>query len=509
MTQNTTTSGEVPAAEQSAESGIHTGIGPLDDRIGGLEPGGSYLVVGTPGPAKMVAALQFLHEGLTTGERAALVTNTDAETVLNTARAWGFDFRNSWSDGSLRILAFRDDFELRAGRSVEPEEAIEELGREVGSETARVVVDPGNPFIAGGSRTVLGSSFLRWAGSHPATVLVTFAVDANVDTLPASAEWVLHATTGRLVVEPRNGGLFQITLHRAFPAAGERPEPVSVHLEPGMGLVHPSSFPSRRGEDRGAGDPSRLLMVTLGGAHGELNAWASAAYHVDVATDAMEAVANAQVQPGYGGVLLYSPRTLIRDARKVCQALRPLTRGAIVVASDDEVRASDRAYLLEAGADDCLTGGIDFRELSVRLRQAIAAGASVRAAADAEFDAPRGGSVDPGTFRFRAEERAEDPRLAVFSVVAMQVPGTGETALSDHLARELRFQDGDLLCSRTDGALVLLQGARGAQAQAFLDRLRRHADWAGSEAFSADVLSSPADEDRIRSVLEELGARSV
>ena len=508
MTQNTTTSGEVRSADPSGESGLRTGIGPLDDRIGGLEPGGSYLVVGTPGPAKMVTALQFLHEGLSGGERGALVTNTDAETVMDTARAWGFDFRESWRDGSLRILSFRDDFELRAGRSVEPEEAIEELDREVGSETARVVVDPGNPFMTGGSRTVLGTSFFRWAGSHQATVLVTFAVDANVDTLPASAEWVLQATTGRLVVGPRNGGLFQITLHRAFPLAGERAEPVSVQLEPGRGLIRPSSFPSRRGQDRAGGDPSRLLLVTLGGAHAELNTWASSAYHVDVTTDPMEAVANAQTQPSYGGVLVYAPRTAIRDARKVCQALRPLTSGAIVLASDDEVRASDRAYLLEAGADDCLTGGIDFRELSVRLRQAIAAGASFRGAAEDQFDAPRGGAVDPGTLRFRAEERAADPRLAVFSVVTMQVPGTGEASLSDHLARELRFEDGDLLCSRTDGALVLLQGARAAQARAFLDRLRRHADWAWNDDLVADVLSSPADADRVRAVLEELGGRS-
>ena len=38
---------------------IPSGIAPFDERVGGLEPGGTYLVVGAPGPEKMVAALQF------------------------------------------------------------------------------------------------------------------------------------------------------------------------------------------------------------------------------------------------------------------------------------------------------------------------------------------------------------------------------------------------------------------------------------------------------------------
>ena len=34
---------------------VRTGIEPFDERTGGLEEGGTYLVVGAPGPAKMVA----------------------------------------------------------------------------------------------------------------------------------------------------------------------------------------------------------------------------------------------------------------------------------------------------------------------------------------------------------------------------------------------------------------------------------------------------------------------
>jgi KaiC/GvpD/RAD55 family RecA-like ATPase len=103
---------------------IPTGIGPLDERVGGLQPGGSYLIVGTPGPAKMVAAFQFLHTGLANGEPALLLSNADEEGALGVARAWGFDLETYWRDGSLSLLGFKDDFELRAIRSVEPEEVL-------------------------------------------------------------------------------------------------------------------------------------------------------------------------------------------------------------------------------------------------------------------------------------------------------------------------------------------------------------------------------------------------
>ena len=66
-------------------STVPSGIVPLDDRTGGLDAGGTFLLVGAPGPEKMVAALQFVHAGVRAGEPSALVTNADAEGILDVA----------------------------------------------------------------------------------------------------------------------------------------------------------------------------------------------------------------------------------------------------------------------------------------------------------------------------------------------------------------------------------------------------------------------------------------
>lgn len=514
MTQTTAQIGAATAVSGTGQARIPTGIVPLDERVGGLHVGGSYLVVGKPGPAKMVAALQFLHAGLVAGERGALVTGADPQGILEAARGWGLDLTDHWAEGRLAVLGFRDDFELRAARSVEPQEVLEELDAQLDRTTSRIVVDPGSLFLAGGGRTLLGGAFLRWARNHPATVLSTYSVDSG-GTLPSSAEWLLHATTGRLVVEPRTGGLHQITLESAFGPNGKGLDAVSLQLQPGFGLIRPDAFPSRRGGDRGGVDASRLLVVALGEDSGELRSWAASSFNADVVEEPMEAVSRIQSGTRYGGVLLYAPRGRIRDALNTCRALRPLTPAAILFASDDAVRASDRIALLETGADDCLSGGVDFAELGVRLRQSIASGARVLAPADAHSETGGsslpGGLMDEAGFRNESERRAADPSLSVFCLLDLHALGTSPERLTEILAEEIRGEDGDLVTRHGDRTLVILQGARLNQAEPFLTRARsRLAREKGGDgaALTAQTLCHPADATPIRNALGELRAAS-
>ncbi|HSG48496.1 MAG TPA: ATPase domain-containing protein [Longimicrobiales bacterium] len=491
---------------------IPTGIAPLDERVGGLHAGGSYLVVGSPGPAKMVAALQFLRAGLEGGESGVLVTGGDPQSILDAARGWGLDLSGHWRDGRLRVLGFRDDFELRAARSVEPQEVLEELDTQVGRDVSRVVVDPGSMFLSGGGRTLLGGAFLRWARNHPATVLSTYSVDGG-GTLPSSAEWLLHATTGRLVVEPRSGGLQQITLETAFGPNGKALDAVSLQLQPGRGLIRPDAFPSRRGADRGDIDASRLLVITLVPESPELQAWATATFHADVVADPMEAMSHVQGGTRYGGVLLFAARGRIRDALNTCRALRPLTPAAIVFASDDAVRASDRIALLEAGADDCLSGGVDFRELGVRLRQSIASGARIIPSEDhrpAEGGPSlEGGVLDGAHFRSAAERRAAEQSHSVFCLLDLRAHGVSKERLLEVVSEEIRAEDGDLATGDGDRTLVLLQGARFSQAEPFLSRARSRLARDGEGAsLTVETLCHPADATRIRNALGELRAAS-
>jgi CheY-like chemotaxis protein/KaiC/GvpD/RAD55 family RecA-like ATPase len=461
-----------------------------------------YLFAGPPGPGKLVAILQFLQAGLEAGERVMLLVGGEATGILDVARAWGSPLDEAWREGRLEVLGFRDDFEMRVLRSPEPEEALEELDGLASRELTRIAVESGSVFFQGGARTLLGRAFLEWARRHPATVCATFSVDTS-ETLPSSAEWLVHAASGVFLMDRRPDGLLQVRLNRALPGAPGADDPVTLQLTPGKGLVAPQRFPSRRHSDRPSGDPNHLLLVSLGEPGSlEVETWAKHAFSTEVVTDPLEAVGKLQGDSGFGGVLVHAPRRQMRQAVQACRAIRPLTSAAIVVASDDAIRSTDRIQILEAGADDCLTGGIDFRELDARIRQAASAGgkpASVAGLVPDRSGLPPGGLVARSVLVKEVGRRAMDPSLAVFSLVRLKLADTHPPEAESVLAAAIRDEEGDLAVCGSDECLVLLQGARREPARAFLSRfraiLRSHVD--GEPQLLSEIFLHPVEKDRI------------
>jgi CheY-like chemotaxis protein len=239
-----------------------------------------------------------------------------------------------------------------------------------------------------------------------------------------------------------------------------------------------------------------------------------------------EAISRAQKDPSLGGILIHAPRTRVREAIQACRALRPLTRAAIMFASDDAVRSTDRIDILEAGADDCLSGGIDFRELDLRLRQAIAAGskpvlgewgadAGERSATVVPID-PEGGRVTRALFCREVLRRANDPVQKFFCVLDVTSSLLHPERVEELLAPEVRAEQGDLVSADSSRCAVLLQGAREGQLGPFLSRLRARLDDAsgGRDETTITVLSHPGDSERIATLLgttsgTSLGTKSV
>jgi DNA-binding response OmpR family regulator len=274
-------------------------------------------------------------------------------------------------------------------------------------------------------------------------------------------------------------------------------------------------LPARRGADRPGVDRNRLLLVSLGGAHAsDLEAWARRTFDADVVAEPFAAVAKVQDDSSHGCILLHAQRRQVRDAVQACRALRPLTRAAIVFVSDDAIRSSDRVAILEAGADDCLSGGLDFRELGLRIRQAMASGARAPAARGSEAGSTtlgEGGLVSRGYFAAEVTRRAGDAELAFFCVLAVASGALSVDEMERGLSELVRSEEGDLVAKGSDRCLVLLQGARQVQLGAFLERLRtRLRD--GRDAtpdVEVSVLSHPADASKIRMLVETAVAESV
>lgn len=486
------------------------GIKPLDDRLGGFEPGGVYVVAGTPGPAKLVAALQFLRTGIEAGERVLLVTGAETPGILDVARAWGIELAPAWEDGRLEILGFKDDFEMRVLRSTEPEDVFIELDHVATSDVRRIAVDPGSMFLRGGVRTILGRAFLDWARRHPATVCATLPVD-SADSLPSSAEWLVHGTTAIMLMDRRPDGLFQVRMSQATPDSAESQDPITLQLTPGEGIGAPEGLPARRRRDRPSGDPDRLLLVSLVDTEGsDLETWAREMFDSDIVSESLQGVETLQNESRpYGGVLIHASRRRIREAVQACRVLRPMTAAAIVVASDDSLRSTDRINILDAGADDCLSGGVDFRELSTRIRQAAAVGgkpAPLIGVHRSAPPAPIGGAVPWDLFGNEVARRAADPDLSIFSVLSLRSTAASNADLATVMAERIRDKDGDLVACTSDGCSILLQGARKEAAQAFLDRLAPDLRTLDDQPLELDVeiLSYPGDRDAVADVFGQV-----
>jgi CheY-like chemotaxis protein len=515
MTDAPTTTGAAPhaVAERAFSPPGTTGTTPsgivaLDERLGGgLRTGGVYLAAGPPGPAKLVAALHFLHEGVSRGQRALLLTGARVADILDLSAEWGADLRPAFADHTLDAIGFREDFEMRVLRSAEPEDAMEELASLVAPDVERIVVDPGSLLLQGRARTLLGPAFLEWARHHPATTLVTLSIDGP--ELPSSAEWLIRSTTGILLFDQGEDGFYQVDL-RHLRADGEAAK-VTLQLAAGRGLARPEAGPFRRRSDRARGHASRLLFLSLSDDRvTDLEAWAGGLFTTEVVHDAMEAVSSVQEGPGFGCILIYASRARVPDTIRTCRALRPLTGAPILVVSDDAMRSSDRAELLEAGADDSLSGGVDVRELHTRIRQAIETGGKPAPKGDRRTpERLAGGLVEGQEFEAELRARFENPWKRVLTVVRMWQGADRSEPLQRVLVEEVRSDQGDLVATAGPAYLVLLQGARRDAVHAFIDRVRRRtaAEAKETEDLRSEIFSHPGDRQGILDLMGSLDER--
>lgn len=475
------------------------GVGPLDNRIGGIRKEGLYLLTGDSDAAKLACQLQFVAHGLAAGERAAILSAAPPEDLLAQADYLGLDIASHWHNGSCLLLGFKGEYAQRIVHAPNPVEAFDELTRMIGGPIDRIAIDPGSFLWSTRAGTAMAQTFALWAESSGAITLASVAAGLETRPDPAS-EWVLQRATGVFHFARSASGIHEITVQRLTPPV-DASGPISLALVAGEGLVAPTGQVDRRRSDRGRSAGNRMLLLRLGvEMPHDLEDWLTKDRQSVDARSGMDFIQQLQAEE-WGLVCVYIDRTHTAEAIEVVRTARPVTSGAILLLSDSELRSGDRAAALDAGADDVLSHGIHLRELDARIRRALDSAQR----ADVERRAPVQSLTVFSTLLSRSEfeallkERADSHDFGQFSVI--RVSGAGE-GVGEVLIEAIRADSGDAVGQVEDGFGVLLQDARTHQAEAFVARVEQDLAGRGFEQkLSVEMLAYPEESDRIRSLI--------
>ena len=491
---------DVPGQDHGrARRRISWGIPAVDQRVGGLRKGGTYIVAGLPGSGRLIALLQFLSAGRDEG-RLGLVTAASRRRVLEESDYWGLGLGKAWREGRLSLLSFKPDFQRRLLSAANPAEMLDEMTRLLGPDLQRLAIYPATPLWETRAGTSLSSLVAGWLEGLPATTLAAVGGDLESPSTPAT-DWMLDAATGVLLLSQDQGDRPHLRVRRMSPPV-EDPGPITLDLVPGVGFTGPAGGPARRSTDDGQRDQKRVLLLKLAPeVPAEITGWLQRWYDpsiLDSSRDVLERLGEERA----GLVLVYTTRDRVDDALHAVRAIRGQSRTPVIIATGDRVRAGDRIRAVEAGASDFLSDPLSVGELASRAERAIIAGAPPRTEVQSSRAGPislEGGIVD--RFADRMLERLGHPRHSLFTLVRIETadPSDRERFL-DAVAQEIRDEDGDLAGDLPEGVGVILQGTPVEGAEPFLHRVRDRLGQT-SQGLKAQVMSGTADAKEIRALV--------
>ena len=166
--------------EPEARKTVLSGIQPIDQIMGGLESGQSYLVHGDA-PGTSLSGITFLTEGLKRGEQCGLFVDcSPGDAVMRFARV-GYDCMESVLSGRLVILEYSDELAEQVARPGKLTAALRELEWLLGeTRPRRLVFDPVTSIVAGehAQLEARAAEFAEWTKSLGGLALL-IARDCN------------------------------------------------------------------------------------------------------------------------------------------------------------------------------------------------------------------------------------------------------------------------------------------------------------------------------------------
>ncbi len=216
---------------------IRSGVGPIDESLGGLLPGRAHVLTGATGAGKTTACLHFLNHGVKAGERCALLTTDDPADLFAQAAFLGIDLSGHVLHDRLVIVQYQPEFVRRFCRAVAPGAAVEELGQLMGEPVpGRLAIDSLAPVLDTGSAAAAGiDCLLQYLQQSGVSALVTHSADPTGQR-DAQLEHLLCRAAALLHIQIERDGSRALQVRKArFPVRSAAQARFSI--EPGVGFV--------------------------------------------------------------------------------------------------------------------------------------------------------------------------------------------------------------------------------------------------------------------------------
>lgn len=492
-----------------------TGMEALDSRLGGIEKGGLFVVLGPDSVGKSVLGLHFIAAGLDSHERCLLVTSADPAEIDGRGLFMGLSPGGLSEHPDLTIADIAAETVDRRGPSGRhaPVEALRQHlnGHDRSGAYARVVIDDLGAFL---KHSHTPAATARAAAELLRSTNVSSYVTVSSADMTAPEEEVLDAIAGsataimelQRVGRGRRRFVFREVRQRSFST-----EPFMYTLRSGGGFSE--DLPAY---DRPVDRDLRRKIVILDevGVVGEEVLKALSASFEIKSFENLDQSLSKLLEAMYGvlviGVDPYDPER----AFNLTYTLRKAGNGApiLFISPSRGLRSATRSRALRIGGDDFLLSELPPAEIVERIRVTAHRGhhrrnGSVRPDRQMQPKDDQGEirPMRPDELRKSLWELVGEAPTPFFALAILDTGGDPEPDQLWHTIRsQLRLEDGDLASIFPDGRLVLvINQVDGQLARRVLSRIRRAAP-ALSETREPTLFTSPLQDRKVLNWIEAL-----
>ena len=189
---------------------VATGVSALDELLGGGIPASrAILVCGPAGAGKTMFGLQFLHAGVSAGERGVLaLVDEKPQHVIEDAHGFGWDL-GEWTRRKQLLLLDASPFFSTHGksRSVDARQVASDLAAQVkGTGATRLVIDPITSLVPSDVSSDAAREFFRG---------LLFSLQDNLACTTVVTAPVERGENRTALVEHLAAGVIALAYHRA------------------------------------------------------------------------------------------------------------------------------------------------------------------------------------------------------------------------------------------------------------------------------------------------------